>query len=118
MDTGQFSKILQELLASRGQSQKWLAQEAKTTEPTISRYIAGQHQPEISTVMKIAKALKVSVDYLCGLTDSPIPKENLGEEINLLIKCYDRADDRDKKTLWTVLERYMTEDEIRHGACK
>ena len=42
MDGYNFSNILRELLASRGVSQKWLADEAKTTEATISRYIAGK----------------------------------------------------------------------------
>jgi transcriptional regulator with XRE-family HTH domain len=103
-----FSSILRDMLQSRGISQKWLAVEAATTEATISRYISGQTQPEINIVVRIAKALRVSVDFLCGLTDSPIPKESLGAEIMLLMRCYDRADAHDKKTLWTILERYMT----------
>ena len=71
----------------------------------------------------------MSVDYLCGLTDTPIPRESLGkaassslsyiafrddaqiDELHLLMRCYDRADDRDKKTIWTILERYMTDKE-------
>jgi len=108
MDNVLFSNILREMIGSRGISQKWLADEAGTTEATISRYISGKHQPEISIVVRIAKALRISVDYLCGLTDSPIPKESLGAEIHLLMRCYERADAHDKKTLWTILERYMT----------
>ena len=111
MDNFTFSTILRELLSSRGISQKWLADEAETTEATISRYMAGKTQPEINIVVKIANALRVSVDYLCGLTDSPTPKESLGAELHLLMRCYDRADAHDKKTLWTILERYMTTEE-------
>jgi transcriptional regulator with XRE-family HTH domain len=111
MDNALFSTILRELINSRGISQKWIADEAGTTEATISRYIAGKNQPEINIVVRIAKALKVSVDYLCGLTDSPTPKESLGAELHLLMRCYDRADSHDKKTLWTILERYMTAEE-------
>jgi hypothetical protein len=61
--------------------------------------------------VRIAKALNVSVDYLCGLTDSPTPRENLGAEIQLLMRCYERSDAHDKKILWTILERYMTPEE-------
>ena len=111
MDNKVFSGILRELLQSRGINQKWLAAEAETTEATISRYISGQTQPEITIVIKIAKVLNVSVDYLCGLTDMPMPKENLGAEFHLLMRCYSRADDWDKKVLWTMLERYMTSAE-------
>ena len=111
MDNKQFSNVLRELLNSRGINQKWLAVEAGTTEATVSRYISGQTQPEITIVVRIAKALNVSVDYLCGLTDMPTPKENLGAELHLLMRCYNRADAGDKKVLWTMLERYMTPDE-------
>jgi transcriptional regulator with XRE-family HTH domain len=111
MDNIHFSYTLRDILNSRGASQKWLAEEAKTTEATISRYIAGKNQPEISIVSNIAQALNVSMDYLCGLCDTPTPRESLGAELQLLLRCYGRADSHDKKTLWTILERYMTSEE-------
>ena len=111
MDNTVFSNILRNLLNSREISQKWLADEADTTEATISRYLSAKNQPEITIVIRIAKALKVSVDYLCGLTDSPTPRESLGAEALLLLRCYDRADMRDKKVLWTILEGYMKPEE-------
>jgi len=111
MDNTAFSNILRHQLTSRGISQKWLADEADTTEATISRYLSARNQPEITIVVRIAKALKVSVDYLCGITDSPTPRESLGAEVILLLRCYDRADPHDKKTLWTILERYMKTEE-------
>ena len=106
-----FSNILRNLLKTRGISQKWLADAATTTEATISRYAAGQNQPELEILIQIAKALNVSVDYLCGMTDSPLPKESLGFTMNLLMHCYNRSDAHDKKTIWTLLERYMSAEE-------
>ncbi|MCL1986710.1 MAG: helix-turn-helix transcriptional regulator [Firmicutes bacterium] len=111
MNNKLFSNILRELLDTRGISQKWLADMADATEATISRYVAGKVQPEINIVVRIAEALNVSVDYLCGLTDMPIPKEKLGPELNLLMQCYNRADMHDRKTIWTMLERYMKPNE-------
>jgi len=111
MDNAIFSGILRELLASRGINQKWLADETGVTEATISRYVAGRHQPEINIVISIARVLNVSMDFLCGLTDTPTPKDSLGPEVLLLNRCYSRADAHDKKTLWTILERYMTPEE-------
>ena len=102
---------LRELIKYRGINQKWLADNAETTESTISRYLKGENQPEINIVMRIAKALNVSMDYLCGLTNMEVPKESLSAEQIVLLRCYDRADARDKKTIWTILERYMTEAE-------
>ena len=107
-----FSQRLSELLDYRG-AQKWLAVEADTTEATISRYMRGETQPELNIVVRIAKALGVSVDYLSGLTDSRVPRESLGEEIILLLKCYEAADERDKKVLWTILDRYIPTGEKR-----
>ena len=106
-----FATILREHIKSRGINQKWLADEASTTEPTISRYLKGVNQPEINIMVRIAKALNVSVDFLCGLTNLPSPKESLGLENHMLIRCYERADNRDKKIIWSILEGYMTSEE-------
>lgn len=111
MDNTSFSKVIKELIDTRGISQKWLADEAETTEATISRYVAGKTQPEISIVVKIAKALSVSVDYLCGLTDIPIPKESLGSEFKTMMRCYERASTHEKKILWMVFENYLSGEE-------
>ena len=105
------ANTLREIIKSRGINQKWLADRAETTEPTISRYLKGATQPEINIVMRVAKALDVSMDYLCGLTNLPEPKESLGLENYILIRCYERSDSRDKKIIWSVLEGYMTSEE-------
>ena len=111
MDNIQFGDLLRDMLDSRGISQKWLADNAETTESTISRYLNGKNQPEINIVARIAKALGVSMDYLCGLTDNPTPREHMGGENILLIRCFKRADTRDKKVVWSVLERYVSTKE-------
>ena len=41
----------------------------------------------------------------------PEPKESLGPENHMLLRRYERADGRDKKIIWSILERYMTEAE-------
>ena len=106
-----FSVILRQTLEDRGITQKFLADKAGTTEATISRYILGRNHPDAGIIIKIAQALDVSMDYLCGLTDNMTPKESLGPELQLLIRCYTRADERDKGTIWHMLERYMTSEE-------
>lgn len=106
-----FSLILKELTESRGISQKWLADEANTTEATISRYINGIHQPNIKLVISVAKALGVSVDYLLGLTSMESSNDDSNDELRMLVKMYSRASDRDKKLLWQILEDYMSPQE-------
>lgn len=71
--------------------------------------------------MSIAKALNVSVDYLLGITAIPSRNSDKTPELKLLIRCYTKASDRDKKLLWSILEDYMTEDEkdaIMHSSSK
>lgn len=106
-----FSKTLKAIMDSRGINQKWLAEAAHTTEATISRYVNGVHQPNINLVVDIAKALDVSVDYLLGLTAIPYAGEDKTAELRLLVRCYNKANDRDKKLLWGILEDYMSPDE-------
>jgi len=52
---------------SRGWTQKQLAATAGVPQETISRLETGKHHgPQIAVAVKLAKALKVSLDYLAG----------------------------------------------------
>ena len=52
---------------SRGWTQKQLAEKARVPQETISRLETGKHRgPQIEVAVKLAKALKVSLDYLAG----------------------------------------------------
>ena len=87
----------------------------------LAKNISGANRLEITVngldlyEIRFYKALNVSMDYLCGITNLEAPKESLSAEVVVLMRCYDRADIRDKKTIWTVLERYMTEAEKESG---
>ena len=111
MDINQFAETVRNLMDMRGLTQKQLAEAAGVTEATISRYAGGKTQPEISIVARLAKVLGVSVDYLCGVTDLPAPRESLGEELVTLLRHYERTDWHDRKIIWSVLERRMTPNE-------
>ncbi len=51
-------------LSVKGITQKDFAKLCNIKEVTLSRYISGQREPKISTVMKMAILLEVSVDDL------------------------------------------------------
>lgn len=106
-----FSENLSRIMESRGINQKWLADEAHTTEATISRYVNGVHKPNIDIIVDIAKALGVSVDYLLGLTSVASSKEERNPEFRLLTSCYDKSSERDRKLIWGILEEYMSPEE-------
>lgn len=55
---------LKRLRAERGWSQAALSQRAGLTKEYIARLELGQHDPSLSTLVKLAKALKVTVAEL------------------------------------------------------
>lgn len=107
-----FAERLKQTIESKGVSQKWLSDEAHTTEATISRYINEQKKPSVLTVLvDIAKALGVSTDYLLGATNIPFSKDSLSPEAKLLLNAFDRASDDDRRVLWALLDKYLTPQE-------
>jgi len=104
-----FGKILKAVIDDRGISQKWLADAAKTKEATISRYVNGKNNPPILEILpNIARALNVSSDYLLGLTNVSSSGDSLSQDERMLLACYRKANDKDQKIVWSVLEDYLT----------
>jgi transcriptional regulator with XRE-family HTH domain len=60
---------LYELRNSHGITQKQLAEAIGVTIRTITNYENGSRKPDIDTLIAIADYFRVSLDYLCGLTD-------------------------------------------------
>lgn len=68
-----FRDRLHEALKMRCMQQKDLAKAVNTSDVSISRYISGERNPKIATVIQMAKVLNVSVDWLCGTeTDAKV----------------------------------------------
>ena len=60
---------LKTLRCEKQLSQKQLADELKTTNSSICDWETGRAEPNIETLIHIAKLFEVSVDYLLGLED-------------------------------------------------
>ena len=60
---------LKTLRCEKQLSQKQLADELKTTDSSICDWETGRAEPNIETLINIAKLFEVSVDYLLGLED-------------------------------------------------
>jgi transcriptional regulator with XRE-family HTH domain len=63
-DHTRFIMHLKRLRAQRGWSQAALSKRAGLTKEYIARLELGQHDPSLSTLVKLAKALKVTVAEL------------------------------------------------------
>lgn len=66
------SERIKEQLEKQNMTQRELADKTGMTEVSISRYVSGQRMPNGVHIVKIAKALNVSCDYLTGLTDNEL----------------------------------------------
>jgi transcriptional regulator with XRE-family HTH domain len=52
------------VLVENNRSNKWLADQLKKTEPTVSRWCTNDMQPSIETLFEISDVLKVNVREL------------------------------------------------------
>lgn len=65
----EFSNRLKELRTSKNMTQKQFADLVGTTSVTLSAYENNTKKPSLDIVKKIAEKCKVSIDWLCGLSD-------------------------------------------------
>jgi repressor LexA len=61
---------ISEARMAKGWSQQRLAEELGTTQQTIQRYESGSRDVKSGTIIKLSKALGVTVAYLLGMTDN------------------------------------------------
>lgn len=91
---------LQRILEDSGLSQKWLANETGMHPGDVSRYVSGRTpDPGWSAVVRLARALKVSLDQLAG------------EEPKSTLTAYDKSDAYQE--LVALLERIPRRDRTR-----
>ena len=66
-----FGERLAELRVRCGYTQKVIGERVGVSKSAFANYENGERQPNFDTIVKIADALDVSVDYLLGRTDQP-----------------------------------------------
>lgn len=66
-----FQERLKMTRESKGMTQNQLCDASGVSQAQLSLYESGQRSPTAETLMKLAKSLSVSVDYLLGLVDDP-----------------------------------------------
>ncbi len=69
-----FADRLKAARAASGHSQYTLADASGIARTMLANYEQGRHEPDIVTLVTIAKALGVSTDALLGLEDAKPPK--------------------------------------------
>ena len=70
---------LKVVLAEKGLSNKWLAEQLGITQATVSKWVTNAAQPPLETLMKIAKVLEVDLNELVRFEALPeIEKKEQG----------------------------------------
>lgn len=104
-----FGDTLREYLSSHGISQKWVAEKMNTTYATVSRYVSGERVPSVESLVELAQALNVSVDFLLGV--EPPEKNRTPADVSVLTDCYGRAPITIRKIIWTAMDPYMSPEQ-------
>ena len=85
------------LMKDNGLNQKQLAEKASITEASLSKYLSGDRTPRIDVVVKLAKALNTSVNYL--LDNESAPDTPFIYASTALARCKDQLSEEEKKKL-------------------
>lgn len=78
-----------------------LSTEIEVSQETISAYESGKALPSADVLIKIAKFLNTSVDYLLGLTDNPTAYTNDLTDIDELLLYFNKLDKNGKNDVIT-----------------
>ena len=62
---------IRELRINHGYTQKELSELLFKSESTVRMWELGKSEPDIGTIVKLAKCLEVSLEYLLGVSDKP-----------------------------------------------
>jgi len=103
-------KNLKELRVNAGMSQKQLADAVNVSQQSINKYENHDVEPNIETLVTIAKLFDTSVDYLIGMTNLKRKIENvqrydLNDSEKEMVDLYRNLDDENKKIVIELSKR-------------
>lgn len=101
---------LKNLRINAGMSQKQLADVINVSQQSINKYENHDVEPNIETLIAIAKLFDTSVDYLIGITDVKRKIENVQQyDLNgnekEIVDLYRALNDEDKKIITELSKR-------------
>ena len=110
-----FSERVSVLLVQQQLSQKELAKKANVTESAMSYYVKGERTPRSDVLIRIAKALNTSTDYLVGNVDNANADYSESDELLYLQRNLKKLDSdrlrKAEKILKSVFDDIFDDDE-------
>lgn len=96
---------LKKIIKAQNKTLTNLAVDLEVSQEAISQYISGKINPKLSTIVKIAKSLNTSTDYLLDLTNNPVGNDFLLDEDELLlINNYRKLPKKNKDKICSYVE--------------
>ena len=84
-------------------SQQELAKSIHITREAYSMYENGHRQPPYEILISLARYYHVSVDYLLGITEFPLPVAEITEEEYQILRQFRSLDQRGKEATLAIL---------------
>lgn len=100
-----FGERYREALKLRGMSQAELSTSTGLSTTQLSRYGNNKRLPDVSSLIRIARGLNVTTDFLLGL--SPVISNELDARSKILLKCYQQADESQRERLLDFANRQL-----------
>ena len=101
-------KNLKKIVKTKNKSLTSIAVELEVSQEAISQYISGKIKPKTATIIKMAKLLNTTTDYLFDLTDNPNPPDFILSEKELcLITNYRCLDSEEKIKVETYIQAML-----------
>ena len=101
-----FADRLNILFQTRGKTLTAVSDEIGIRPSTLSRYLRGLHEPDYSSLQKLAAYFNVSMDWLGGLVDDK--HGTLADRYKEVSVLYASASESDKKIIDLILDKYKT----------
>lgn len=111
---------IRELRKKKGLTQKELAEKVNVSAQVVSNWERKYTHPDHEDVLRLAKALDCSSDYLLGRTDDPTPPEQeldewgLSEEAQVFFKDFESLSEEDKKEVMKYIKYLKYQAELHN----
>lgn len=109
------AKRLKQIRTEKGMTQKEFAQEMGFTSTTLSAYENNLKKPSLDLMLEVAKKCDVSLDWLCGLSDTQFKQkyETYADILRTFIEIEDNTLVFDIKNLDTSLAEHLSSNHIK-----
>ena len=96
---------IKEIRKQLGITARQVAEHINVAESTMSLYESGKREPDIETIVKLAKCLDVTLEYLLGVTDTSPEAERQFAEV---AKAVQESEERSRQETVSKLQNYLT----------